>query len=188
MKKKKKIDFIISEEDNNRLIFRFYPRRSSCHSFDDEPPKDWSDVYKVYYSYTIINQWKFDPNERWKSEVVFSEPCDECSIIDEIGERCLLLSNGLEVFKREDDKEIQLLNQEIYPFGMGTKWTISKHTCIIYGWNEEDKDIKHIYYTFTLFDYWNKGFRFDLKEKDIKPFGEYLLKCCEYMLAHGDPI
>ena len=51
MSKKRKIDFVLEESDTAKLIFRFYPRRSSCHSFGDEPPKDWSDVYKVYYSY-----------------------------------------------------------------------------------------------------------------------------------------
>ena len=44
------------------------------------------------------------------------------------------------------------------------------------------------YYDFVLFDYSDKGFRFTINEKDIKSFGEYLLGCCEYMLAHGDPI
>ena len=35
MSKKRKIDYIIEERDNRRLIFRFYPRQSSCHSFGD---------------------------------------------------------------------------------------------------------------------------------------------------------
>ena len=103
MSKKRKIDFILDEKNGTeRLIFRFYPRRSSCHSFGDEPPKDWNDVYKVYYSYAIIKQWKFDPEDQWQSEMFFREGCDECSIIDEVGHRCLLLSYGVEVFKREN--------------------------------------------------------------------------------------
>ena len=39
MSKKRKIDYIIEQSDDERLIFRFYPRKSSCHSFGDEPPK-----------------------------------------------------------------------------------------------------------------------------------------------------
>ena len=187
MSKKRKIDYIIEEDDNKRLIFRFYPRKSSCYSFGDKPPKDWSDVYKVYYSYAIISQWKFKPDDQWESEVRFFEPCDECSIINEVGQRCLLLADGLEVFKRDDGKEIQLLNQKLFLFGMGTEWTISKRTCVEYGYEDED-DIKHTYYDFMLFDYGDKGFRFTLEEKDIKSFGEYLIGCCEYMLAHGDSI
>ena len=180
MSKKRKIDYIIEHADDERLIFRFYPRQSSCHSFGNEPPKNWDDEYKVYYSYAIIKQWKLDTEDQWDSEVMFYEDCDECSIIDEVGHRCLLLADGLEVFKREDGKEIQLLNQRMFPFGMGTEWTISKRTCVEYG--------KYAYYDFVLFDYGDKGFRFSLNEKDMKSFGEYLLRCCEYMLAHGDPI
>ena len=187
MSKKRKIDYIIEQADDERLIFRFYPKQSSCHSFGDEPPKSWLDVYKVYYSYAIIKQWKFDPSDQWESEVVFYEHCDECSIINEVGQRCLLLADGLDVFMREDGEEIQLLNQNIFPFGMGTCWTISKRTCVEHGYEDED-DINHTYYEFVLFDYGDKGFRFALEEKDIKAFGEYLIGCCEYMLAHGDPI
>lgn len=184
MSKKRKIDYIIEQSDDERLIFRFYPRQSSCHSFGDNPPQDWSDVYKVYYSYAIIKQWKFDPNDQLESEIMFYENCDECSEIDEVGQRCLLLADGIEVFKREDGREVRLLDNLILPFGMGTNWTISKNT-----WTDwEDENIKHTYYKFTLFDYFDKGFRFSINEKDVKVFGEYLLGCCEYMLTHGDPI
>lgn len=188
MSKKRKIDYIIEQSDDERLIFRFYPRRSSCHSFGDEPPKSWSEVYKVYYSYAIIRQWKFEPDDQWESEVVFYEHCDECSEIDEVGQRCLLLADGVEVFKREDGKEIPLLDNRILPFGMGTEWTISKRTWTDFGYDDDEEDVVHTYYNFVLFDYGNKGYRFSLDEKDIKTFGEYLLGCCEYMLAHGDPI
>jgi hypothetical protein len=184
MSKKRKIDYIIKQSDDERLIFRFYPRQSSCHSFGDEPPKDWNDVYKVYYSYAIIKQWKFDQEDQWESEVIFSEGCDECSIIDEVGHRCLLLADGLEVFTREDGRKIQLLDEIMFSIGMGVEWTISKKV-----WDDwEDKNIKHTNYEFILFDYFDKGCRFIINEKDIKFFGEYLLGCCEYMLAHGDPI
>lgn len=184
MSKKRKIDYIIEQSDDERLIFRFYPKQSSCHSFGDEPPKSWSDVYKVYYSYAIIKQWKFNPEDQWESEVMFYEHCDECSKIDEVGQRCLLLADGYETFEREDGERIPLLDQCILPFGMGTNWTISKNTWTDWG----NKGIKHTYYKFTLFDYFDKGFRFNINEKDVKTFGEYLLGCCEYMLEHGDPI
>lgn len=184
MSKKKKIDYIIEHSDNERLVFRFYPRSSSCHSFGDEPPKCWKDVYKVYYSYAIISQWRFNPDDQWESEVVFSANCDECSIIDGIGQSCLLLADGLEVFQREDNKKIHLLDQRVRPLGMGIEWMISKKV-----WTDwEDEYIKHTYYEFILFDYCNKGFRFTINKEDMKSFGEYLLGCCEYMLTHGDPI
>lgn len=188
MSKKRKIDFILEERDDERLIFRFYPRKSHCHSHTDEPPTCWNEVYKVYYNYAIIKQWRFNPNDQWESEVMFHEGCDECSIIDEVGQRCLLLADDTEVYKRKDGIEIQLLNERIYPFGMGTEWTITKHTCVTYGWNEEDEDVEKTYYTFMLFDWFGKGFKFTLEDKNIEAFGKYLLECCEYMLAHGNPI
>lgn len=202
MCKKRKIDYIIEQEDDERLVFRFYPRRSSCHGFGNEPPKSWSDVYKVYYSYAIIKQWKFNSEDQWESKIMFSSGCDECSAIDEVAFVCSQLYEGKEVFIREDRHEIQLLNRPIMAFGMGVDWTISKHVCIYEDWDEEDlqhcsnmdevwdcaKEIQKVYYTFMLFDYWGKGFKFTLEDKDVKAFGEYLLGCCEYMLAHGDPI
>ena len=50
MDKISKIDFVIHENDCEEVIFRFLPQQSSCHSFGDEPPKNWDGVYKVYYS------------------------------------------------------------------------------------------------------------------------------------------
>ena len=110
---------------------------------------------------------------------------------EKVGHRCLLLADGLEVFRREDGREIQLLDNLIFPFGMGTIWTIVKDTYTDYDWDidtDEETETKYVYYTFILFDYSGKGFKFELGEKDIKAFGEYLLGCCEYMLAHGCPI
>lgn len=174
---KRKLDFIIEEDDYSRLIFRFYPRQSSCHSFNDEPPKSWSEVYKCYYSYSVLKQFKDD----CPTLIIFEESCDECSIIGEIGQRCLLLADGTEVFKRKDGREFDLLDQRIYPCGMGTEWTISKRE-----WEDfEDEDIIHTYYTFTLFDWSDVGFRFRLDKEQMKDFGQYLLDCCEYMLEHG---
>lgn len=183
MPRKRKLDYIIKQSQDERLVFRFYPRRSHCHSFNEEPPKSWEEVYKVYYSYAIIKQWKFDSNEQWESEVVFEESCDECSIIDEIAERCLLLANGYEIFEREDGERISLLDEEVFPFGMGTSWTISKIER-----HDYDGSVKHISYAFILFDYFGKGFRFVIEQKNILSFGEYLKECCEYMLAHGEEI
>lgn len=188
MKKKKKIDFILEERDDYKLIFRFYPRQSSCHSFDEKPPTKPEDVYKVYYSYAIIEQCQWEPNEPWESEILFYQYCDECSIIDEIGQTCLLLSKGIEEFKRKDGILVPLLNDCKHVFGMGTDWLITKHTCIEYGYEEEDEDIETIYYHFMLFKHNGVGFKFSLKKESVEAFGKYLLDCCEYMLKHGNPI
>lgn len=186
MSKKRKIDFILKEENDERLIFRFYPRQSSCHSFGDKPPKSWSNVYKVYYSYAVIQQWKDDPEDQWYSEKVFYEHCDECSIIDAVGKRCLLLADGIETLRH--GTEMKLLNTPIFPFGMGTEWTISKKCIPVCHDHDDEEKLCHTYYKFTLFDWFNKGYRFSIQADKLKPFGEYLINCCEYMLAHGDPI
>ena len=184
MSKKRKIDYIIEETDDERLIFRFYPKDSHCHSFGDEPPKKWSEVYKVYYSYAIIKQWETLDEEKPITKNMFVATCDECSVIDQIGNLCLLLADGYETFERKDGERVPFLDERIFPIGMGIEWTISKKT-----WTDwEDENTKHICYKFTLFDYFDKGFRFSIDEKDVKAFGEYLLGCCEYMLEHGEPI
>lgn len=185
MSKKRKIDYIIEQTNDIRLIFRFYPRQSSCHSFGDEPPKNWSDVYKVYYNYAIIRQVKWD--NQWESEIMFHPHCDECSIIDGIGRICLLLADGYETFERENGEKYPLLNEMFRALG-GVDWMISKHVCTEYGYEEDDEDIITTFYTFMLFDSCDKGFKLTLEDKDVKSFGEYLLGCCDYMLAHGNPI
>lgn len=171
--KKRKIDFIIKDFKDSRLIFRFYPRKSTCHSFNDIPPKSWEEVYKVYYSYSILKQYKFNKEDEWKTIVVFNEHCDECSIIDEIAYVCKELSEGKEykIITRDEEKiKFEYLNTPKFPFGMGVEWNINK---------------KNDYYEFCLFKYDNIGYRFYLESKKIKEFGEYLENCCEYMLAHG---
>ena len=182
MTKKRKIDFILSENDLYKIIFRFYPRQSSCHSFGNEPPKSWNDVYKVYYNYRVLKIYKEDNY----CSILYDTHCDECSVIDEIGQVCLLLADGNEFFEREDGEKISLLNECFLPFGMGTDWTITKHTCTSFNWDEPDEVT--ITYNFMLFNYNNTGFRFKLDSTRIKDFGEFLLSCCEYMLTHGDPI
>lgn len=175
MWKKRKMDFIISEDKYSKIIFRFYPRQSSCHGFGDEPPKDWSGVYKVYYSYKIIKVWK-DDNDYM---VLFDSGVDECSIIDEIANRMKLISEGTIVYRgtTKDNEEfsIRLLNNEVFPFGDGVSWNIQR----IRRTNK---------YSIMLFDSWNKGYRFVITIDKMKEFAKFLEECCEYMLAHGDPI
>ena len=48
------MDFILNKNKYSCIKFRLYPRLSHMHSFDDEPPKDLEGVYKVYYSWCIL--------------------------------------------------------------------------------------------------------------------------------------
>ena len=74
---------------------------------------------------------------------------------------------------------IELFDNEIYPFGDGVSWTINK---IINMWDDE------VRYKISLWKYNHYGYRFYIDKDKLKDFGEYLKECCEYMLAHGNPI
>lgn len=174
MYKKRHIDFILHKDEDSTIVFRFYPRQSSCHSFGDNPPTSWGDVYKVYYSYSVIQ--RYDGGE---SKVLFNCSCDECSIIDEVAARCLLLADGntnVDIVNPHSGKPctIQLLNNEMHPMGYGVSWDIKHH----------HKDV----YVISIFNWNDIGYRFYLTRKELKKFGDFLNKCCEYMLAHGNPI
>jgi len=174
MTKRKYIDFSIYDRDNEKVIFRFYPEESNCHSFGDEPPKSWDEVYKVYYSYAILQKFKNDPSPR----TLFKEHCDECSVIDEVAARIKLIVKGQEIFHGKspngEEYEIPLLNKEVFPMGQGVGWVINKISEDTFGiqmWNWNDT-----------------GYRFYLKKDKLKEFGEFLEECCEHMLENGDPI
>lgn len=175
MKKKRTLDFIISENDYKKVIFRFYPRSSTCHSFGDNPPTKWEEVYKVYYHYKVICIYK-DNNEHI---ALFDSGVDECSIIDEVANRMKLITEGTTVYKgtTKDGNpfSIQLLDNEALPFGDGVSWNIHKH------YHRKVYDI-------ILFDWKNVGYRMIMDNDKMAEFAKYLESCCEYMLAHGDPI
>ena len=178
MEKRKKIDFVLYEDRDEKIVFRFLPQQSSCHSFGDKPPKSWKEVYKVYYNYKIFWRWTED-NDVYE---LFHSHCDECSIIDGVAARIKHIVEGKETItvNRGDDKYvIKLLGEEMLPCGDGVSWTINKlHT----------RTQKEKWYEIVLWDSNEKGYRFKLRKDKLKEFGEYLSKCCEYMLAHGDPI
>ncbi len=172
MKKKHRIDFILYENDYSKLVFRFRPDLSNCHSHNDEPPKSWNEVYKVYYYYEIFEKYSED-KERivlWKSG------CDECSIIAEVAYRIPLILEGkkkIEVEYSNAKFTINLFN-EMMPCGDGVCWKIdklSKDNYQLAMWNSDEI-----------------GYRFHLYREQLQEFGEYLKECSEYMLAHGDPI
>lgn len=175
MYKKRKIDFILYEDDYGKLIFRFYPRQSSCHSFNDEPPKSWKEVYKVYYNYGIIKQYK-ECSKCIESVVLFHSDCDECSIIDKVSARIKLITEGNKTIIRTWRNEEYMIDlfEEKFPLGMGVSWKINEH--------------KGDMYTVEMFNWNDVGYRFCLNKDRLKKFGEYLKYCCEYMLSVGEPI
>lgn len=174
MYKKRKIDFVLYEDNDEIIVFRFYPRQSYCHSFNDIPPTKWEEVYKVYYAYSIFRRLKDDNF----TEVLFDCGCDECSIIDEIANRIKLIIEGkkrVTVNHMDEEYTIELLDDEVLPFGDGVSWTINK--C-------RQPDL----YEIVLWKYDETGYRFYLEKNKLRELGLYLQECCDYMLAHGDPI
>ena len=173
MGKKSRLDFIIDKDDNQVLTFRFLPQQSSCHSFGDNPPTKWEEVYKVYYSYKIFEEWK-DYNH---TAELFCCDCDECSVIDEVAARIKYIVEGKKIITvNHGNKEyvIELLGKEVRPFGYGVSWTIN--------------EVEDCLYEVILWKHNQVGYKFYLSQGKLKAFGEYLQECCEYMLAHGDPI
>jgi hypothetical protein len=166
---KRKIDFIIREEDDEKLLFRFYPRRSHVHSFNDKPPTNWDEVYKVYFAYSIIRQIKWSDDENWESEIMYDESFDECSAIDQVSALIKQILEG------KNEKDLY----DIHPFGDGTSYKIEKWA----DWN------KNPHWQFMMFQsYTNKGYRFSLRETELLEFRNKIEYFLEYMLEHGEEI
>ena len=70
IKQNKKYDY--------KIDFVFSPTRSHLHSFNENPPKDWNEVYKVYYSWQIVEVFEGEP------EVLFNMEVDECSCLTDL--------------------------------------------------------------------------------------------------------
>lgn len=177
---KKYIDFVLEENMFYTKIFRFYPRKSSCHSFNENSPKTWQEVYKVYCHYSIFKRWKNDNSIEW----LFRSECDEGSMILEVATRIEYISLGKKevVIKDKFGKNhtIKLLENEIHSFGDGVSWTINEYS----SWFNPQSLI----YEIVLWNSNKIGFKFSITQDRLKEFGKYLNDCCEYMLKHGVPI
>ncbi len=176
----KHFDFVLEEGTSKRILFRFYPKRSSCHSFDDDPPKTWQDVYKVYYTWAILEQYRYGENDIWDTKAKF-EVWDECSAIDAVEKACKVLADGKTQYAVTDphtgrECTFQCLDNTLRAFGDGADWTISKQKKY---WKKEGQK-----YLFVIWNR-NRGYRFVLPESKMREFGEFLAGCSEYMLRHG---
>lgn len=159
---KKKLDFVLSQDEYEQIVFRFYPRRSYVHGFGEKCPQSWDEVYKVYYTWSII--WKADG----AIEHVFSSGCDECSVIGDIPEVLKKLKIGEET--------------QIIPCGDGVDWEIK------YCPGNEQFNISP-YYHFEVWEhYLHRGYRFNLSEQEVADFVRYIEQVSQYMLDHSEPI
>lgn len=166
---KRNIDFTIVENEDWKTVLRFYPKDSSVHSFDEERPKNWDEVYKTYMTFSILHYCKDrDTNGRLKEQpkIIFTSYMEE-------GDSLLYLRYELNrILEKKPKKSCRAI---IYPFGLGTEWHIEKHrkskTYKIEIWNEN-----------------NEGYRFNLSFEGIAKFYEVLDYFLEYMLKHSQPI
>lgn len=157
------INFVIRSDNDETIMFKFKPQQSSCHSFNETPPKSWEEVYKVYYTYDIIKTYHDDCS----TETMFSCFCDECSAIPDVVAK--FYKNGF--LSLEDYPNNEMCFQAI----AGVEWTLK--------YNAFTECIE-----FSLFNMDNKGFRFSLTTEKATEFIEYLKDCCDYTLAHGEGI
>lgn len=172
---KKKFDFVLSDDPGfNRTIFRFYPRRTHVHSFNDDPPKTWEEVYKVYYSWAIIRQYYNDNNKivPEKSMVLFEVHCDECS---EIPNLSAIIKYVMRTDNIYDDPTCG------QPAG---DWRVEKQKWEDY-FTRKDCEM----YCFYVFDNLStQGCRFFLNKDGVLKFCDWLDMINQYALDHGEGI
>ena len=162
---KRKFDFALFDTSLFRDIIRYYPRRTHVHSFDENPPKTWEEVYKVYYSWAIIRQHYGDDEKIERSEFLLEMPCDECSQIPDLSEIIKYVMKTGETFDEPT-------------FGQpAADWMIKKER------------VDYVYYDFEVFDNWtNQGYRFAFTEGETLKFCTWLDKINQYALEHGEEI
>lgn len=182
---KRKLDYIIKEDKEffERIVFRFYPRQSHCHSFNEEPPKTYEDIYKVYFSWAILLQDIDENGNVEDTKTLYREYCDECSRIYSIALFCNLLANGKEWYEPDAGEPYEILDNEFHSLGSGTSWVIHKIPPI-YKISKQQENM----YAFDLWGFSGKGFRFYLPHYRLKEFADYLQGCSDYMLVHGESI
>lgn len=164
---KRKIDFVFEDEGRWRKVFRFYPRRSHVHGFDDECPKNRKEVYKVYYAWSLLWQNRWDENEQWSTHTILEIKCDECSALTYLKDCIVSLKPG-------ESKDIGSLG--------GANWRVK----FVPG--NFKRRIRMRYEFFVWERYSGKACRFCLLRKEFRKFLKYLDYINEYMLEHSEPI
>ena len=178
--KKAMLDFVLRDDSSRKIVFRFYPKASHMHSFDDKPPMSLQDVYKVYYSWGIVQAWKHENGSRTGYQRIFYMSCDECSVLE-------YLEYAIRNIIRYKKRRTSLLS-----LGQpGSMWTIMYYPHRV---QDEDTGEWHIDPTngvlaFEVFDNWtNLGYKFDLELSEALDFCDYLHDVNQHMLENGEPI
>jgi len=173
MSKERRMDFVIGhdiwDDEDNDIVFRFYPKSSHMHGFEeDKPPKSFNAVYKVYYSWAIIHKYQSEP-----TRVLFRIGCDECSALTDLSEsiRYVLAHNSRSC---------------LYSPGQeGSIWEIEFQR----GRRRPKWDYSPDMIQFSVFSNWmNKDYRFRLTDERAKKFADFLDRVNQHMLENAEGI
>lgn len=159
MKKEKNFGFLLKKDEYETIGFRFFPKQSHVHGFGSTCPKAWEEVYKVYYSWSIVAT---DCGERSSFDV-----WDECSVLGDVAE----LITEFAAADAPDSKTLRA-------FGDGADWDIDYFV-------NRDCNIRRFH--FGVWKH-NRGFRFSLEREDALRFAAFIRKVQTYMLNHSEPI
>ena len=178
--KKRHMDFVLSEDEYDKTVFRFYPKASHMHGFDENPPASLDDVYKVYYSWGVIQYSKLDDGSWDSGNRIFFMDWDECSALEYLGH---VIRRVLRYKKRVI--QIRSMGQP------GSEWTITFRPEWV--WDDENLELRldtsRGTLIFEVFDnFTNLGYRFRLDTDRATKFTEYLDNVNQHMLENGEPI
>ena len=156
---RKFFEFVISEDEFERRVMRFYPKTTHVHGFGDEPPKTWDRVYKTYLSFAVLC---FD-KEYKKANVEYSARWDECSGLNTIAYWLEHMDSFTEPF----------LHLKV--LGDATQWILTPHG--------DDRTI------FTLYPmYQGSGCTFYLDNDRLHEFAGTINEYLEHSLQHSEGI
>lgn len=175
---KHKWDFILYDDKQfEKITFRFYPKYTHVHSFNENPPKTWDEVYKVYYSWKIfITYYDFDDKLDVRSaRPLFEMYWDECSEIPNLG-------NAIRwVIENKPKEDVNMM-----PFGQPAGEWIIKYI------KKDFEDIPELNEEYLKFTLWNTGddtgYRFSLSIKEALKFADFIDEVNKYALEHGEEI
>lgn len=168
LSRRKKMDFIVYEAPDERILFRFYPRKSTVWGKDETPPNNWDKVMMVDYSWAIFRQVKWRSNDVWESELMFRISCDENSRLGDV-------PRAIDKVQEEDLKSIFLR-----VFGDGAEWNLTYY-------KKEEPMIDDTIEIQVWDRLTRKGYKFPLFIKEAKRFQRYIEKIQKYMLQFGIP-
>lgn len=181
MSKLQHMDFLLKKNEYSCIKIRFYPQKSHMHSFNDDPPLNYNEVYKVYYSWGILEAINNYSNERGRGcKKVFTFDYDENSALS-------CLDQAIKHVIRYKNKKM-VLQSVGQP---GSNWNIYYNK--YYGYSEDDFEEIHIpQMDYLVFEVWNncsnQGYKFDLSVETAKEFSDFISDVNKHMLENGEPI